>query len=249
MLFRSVDAEVMQERAVELLKEADRKLKEIEGQEETIFYTPSSRISQKSGTFTCSMEETPRSQPKSLVGKKLRFTPYIQEEAPPPPESPASSGRQEQDLTAKDIVHVLSGFCEAVQGGSKSKKPTPKTVAPDWPVFEDTYRSFFSFRRDLLAYIDDYCEDLNPETVVSQVKKHCLSKTTAEQVKSRQTVQEVLDMLAITYSKPSRLIESMMEPIRQTPAIATDNWARLSEFYGKLSDICREVKALDMEDK
>jgi hypothetical protein len=56
-----------------------------------------------------------------------------------------------------------------------SKRPTPS-----WPKFKNSYRSCYIFKEELTAYIKDYGHGIGKRSLAEQIKKHCLSKGTAD---------------------------------------------------------------------
>jgi hypothetical protein len=68
--------------------------------------------------------------------------------------------------TVSDLLSVLAR--------GHSKLPTPS-----WPKFNDSYRSYYVFKEELSAYIKDYGHGIGKRSLAEQIKKHCLSKGTA----------------------------------------------------------------------
>jgi hypothetical protein len=69
----------------------------------------------------------------------------------------------------------------------QSKLPTPS-----WPKFNCSYRSYYSFKEELKAYIKDYTHGVGKRSQAEQIKKHCLTKGTADYLEFADSPEEIL---------------------------------------------------------
>jgi hypothetical protein len=88
-------------------------------------------------------------------------------------------------------------------------KGKSKLQTPNWPKFNDSYRSYYLFKEEVMAYIKDYGHVVGDRSLADQIKKHCVSKGTAEYLVFADLPQEILDMLGGLFAKPSKLIEDL----------------------------------------
>ena len=56
---------------------------------------------------------------------------------------------------------------------AQNRPPPPRPMAPEWPKFNDAYRTYAKFARELMAYLEDYCRALSERSVVTLIKKNC----------------------------------------------------------------------------
>ena len=74
----------------------------------------------------------------------------------------------------------------------QSRPPAPRPVAPEWPKFNDTYRTYAKFSRELTSYLDDYCRSLSERSIVISIKKHCFSPQALAMIERYGSVQDIL---------------------------------------------------------
>jgi hypothetical protein len=109
-------------------------------------------------------------------------------------------------LTGDAVANLLSVLA----------KGQSKLQTPNWPKFNDSYRSYYLFKEEVMAYIKDHGHGVGDRSLADQIKKHCVSKGTAEYLVFADSPQEILDMLGGLFAKPSKLIEDLMEPLIST---------------------------------
>jgi hypothetical protein len=51
-----------------------------------------------------------------------------------------------------------------------------KLPVPPWPKFNDSYRSYYTFKEELTAYIKDYAQGVSKRSLAVQIKRHCLTR-------------------------------------------------------------------------
>jgi hypothetical protein len=106
-----------------------------------------------------------------------------------PRTAPADTG-----MTGDAVANLLSVLA----------KGQSKLQTPNWPKFNDSYRSYYLFKEEVMAYIKDYGHDVGDRSLADQIKKHCVSKGTAEYLVFADSPQEILDMLGGLFAKPSK---------------------------------------------
>jgi hypothetical protein len=72
-------------------------------------------------------------------------------------------------------------------------KGQSKLQTPSWPKFNDSYRSYYLWREEVTAYIKDYGHGVGDRSLADQIKKHCVSKGTAEYLVFADSPQEMLN--------------------------------------------------------
>jgi hypothetical protein len=92
------------------------------------------------------------------------------------------AGVQLTGNTVSDLLSVLA------RGHSK-------LLTPSWPKFNDSYRSYYVFKEELSAYIKDYGHGIGKRSLAEQIKKHCLSKGTADYLEFADSPEEILETL------------------------------------------------------
>jgi hypothetical protein len=161
----------------------------------------------------------PSSMPdNSSSGGRHEIQPQ-QAEVPP---ADSGGGCGNVSITADHLKDLLSALAA---GGGRPKLPVPQ-----WPKFEDTYRSFFLFRGELEAYLKDYGHGMTERTLAQQIKLNCLSKQSATYVEWATSPAEILETLGGLFGWPSRLIELLMEPVRHQKRISLDDWPTLLAY-------------------
>jgi hypothetical protein len=120
----------------------------------------------------------------------------------------------EVQLTGNTVFDLLS-----VLARRHSKLPTPS-----WPKFNNSYRSYYVFKEELTAYIKDYGHGIGKRSLAEQIKKHCLSKGTADYLEFADSPEEILETLGGLFARPSKLINSLMDPLKKHKKVPFDDW-------------------------
>jgi hypothetical protein len=145
-----------------------------------------------------------------------------------------SAVRADTGLTGDAVANLLSVLA----------KGQSKLQTPNWPNFNDSYRSYYLFKEEVMAYIKDYGHGVGNRSLADQIKKHCVSKGTAEYLVFADSPQEILDMLGGLFAKPSKLIEDLMEPLKKHKKVPFDDWAALLGYLTKVRSMLKEVRRL-----
>jgi Reverse transcriptase (RNA-dependent DNA polymerase) len=125
-------------------------------------------------------------------------------------------------------------------GGARSKLPPPS-----WPKFNDSYRSFFTFKDELEAFIKDYGQGTLDRTLAQQIKVNCLSKSSAAYVEWANSPAAILETLGGLFGRPSRLVESLLEPVRKQKRIQMDDYTSLLAYFTTVRNVLQEVRRLN----
>jgi hypothetical protein len=125
-------------------------------------------------------------------------------------------------------------------GGNRSKLPLPS-----WPKFNDSYSSYFAFKDELEAFIRDYGQGTSDRTLAQQIKSNCLSKNSAAYVEWAWSPAEILETLGGLFGRPSRLVESLLEPVRKQKWIQMDDNPALLAYLTVMRNILQEMKRLN----
>jgi hypothetical protein len=118
---------------------------------------------------------------------------------------------EEQEATPPDAGLSSSQLCKlltTLANGSCSKLPPPS-----WPKFNDSYLSYFAFKDELEAFIRGYGQGTSDRIQAQQIKTNCLSKNLAAYVEWAWSPAAILETLGGLFSHPSRLVESLLEPV------------------------------------
>jgi hypothetical protein len=117
----------------------------------------------------------------------------------PPPVTAAvpSTVQTDSALTGDAVASLLSILA----------KGQSKLATPNWPRFNDSYRSYYLFKEEVMAYIRDYGHGVGDRSLAEQIKNHCVSKGIAEYLVFADLPQEILNVLGGLFAKPSKLIE------------------------------------------
>jgi hypothetical protein len=86
---------------------------------------------------------------------------------------------------------------------------------------------------------------MTERTLAQQIKKNCLSKQSAAYVEWATSPAEILETLAGLFGRPSRLIDSLMEPVRRQKRIGLDDWPTLLAYLTVVCNILQEVRRLN----
>jgi hypothetical protein len=124
-------------------------------------------------------------------------------------------------------------------GGNRSKLPPPS-----WPKFNDSYRSYFAFKDELEAFIRDYGKGTSDRTLAQQIKANCLSKNLAAYVEWAWSPPAILETLGGLLGRPSRLVESLLEPVKKQKRIQMDDNPALLAYLTVVRNILQEIKRL-----
>jgi hypothetical protein len=123
-------------------------------------------------------------------------------------------------------------------------KGQSKLATPNWPRFNNSYRSYYLFKEEVMAYIKDYGHGVGNRSLAEQIKKYCVSKGTAEYLVFADLPQAILDMLGGLFAKPSKLIDDLMEPLKKHKKVPFDDWAALLGYLTKVRSMLKEVRRL-----
>jgi hypothetical protein len=145
-----------------------------------------------------------------------------------------TSGQTGLALTETAVADLLS-----VLARGQSKLATPA-----WPKFKDSYRGFYLFKEELMAYIKDYGHGVSDRSLAEQIKKNCVSKGTAEFLVFAHSPQEILETLGGLFAKPSKLIDELMEPLKKHKKVPFDDWAALLGYLTRVRSMLKEVQRL-----
>jgi hypothetical protein len=135
-------------------------------------------------------------------------------QVPAPAAAAPSTVQTDSGLTGDAVANLLSVLA----------KGQSKLATPHWPKFNDSYRSYYLFKEEVMAYIKDYGHGVGDRSLADQIKKHCVSKGTAEYLVFADSPQEILDMLGGLFAKPSKLIEDLMEPLKKHKKVPFVAW-------------------------
>jgi hypothetical protein len=125
-------------------------------------------------------------------------------------------------------------------------KGQSKLATPSWPKFGDNYRSHYIFKEELEAYVRDYDNGVSDRTLAQQIKQHCLSKGTADYVEFATSPTEILATLGGLFARPSKLIDSLMDPVKKDKKIQYDDWPMLLAYLSKVRSMFQEVRRLNV---
>jgi hypothetical protein len=146
------------------------------------------------------------------------------------------SQQQSQSLTDDSVAKLLSVLA----------KGQSKLATPSWPKFGDNYRSYYIFREELEAYVRDYAHGVSDRTLAQQIKQHCLSKGTADYVEFATSPKEILETLGGLFARPSKLIDSLMDPVKKGKKVQYDDWPMLSAYLSKVRSMFQEIRRLNV---
>jgi hypothetical protein len=127
--------------------------------------------------------------------------------------APPAAVQTDSGLTGDAVASLLSVLA----------KGQSKLQTPNWPKFNDSYRSYYLFKEEVMAYIKDYGHGVGDRSLADQIKKHCVSKGTTEYLVFADSPQEILDMLGGLFAKRSKLIEDLMEPLKKHKKVPFDD--------------------------
>jgi hypothetical protein len=100
------------------------------------------------------------------------------------------------------------------------------------------------FKEELSAYIKDYGHGIGKRSLAEQIKKHCLSKGTADYLEFADSPEEILETLGGLFARPSRLIDSLMDPLKKHKKVPFDDWPALLGYLTKIRSVIKEVDRL-----
>jgi hypothetical protein len=144
---------------------------------------------------------------------------------------------EEQDATSAQAGlsnSQLKQLLTTLAGGARSKLPPPS-----WPKFNDSYRSFFTFKDK------DYGQGISDRTLAQQIKVNCLSKSSAAYVEWAHSSAAILETLGGLFGRPSRLVESLLEPVRKQKRIQMDDYPSLLAYFTTVRNVLQEVRRLN----
>jgi hypothetical protein len=124
-------------------------------------------------------------------------------------------------------------------------KGQSKLATPSWSKFGDNYRSYYIFREELEAYVRD-AHGVSDRILAQQIKQHCLSKGTADYVEFATSPKEILETLGGLFARPSKLIDSLMDPVRKAKKVKYDDWPMLLAYLSKVRSMFQEIRRLNV---
>jgi hypothetical protein len=113
-----------------------------------------------------------------------------------------------------------------------------------WPKFNNSYRSYYVFKEELSAYIKDFGHGVGKRSLAEQIKKNCLSKGTTDYLEFADSPEEMLETLGGLFARPSKLIDSLMDPVRRHRKVPFDDWPALLACLTKVRSMLKEVGRL-----
>jgi hypothetical protein len=125
-------------------------------------------------------------------------------------------------------------------------KGQSKLATPSWPKFGDNYCSYYIFREELEAYVQDYVHGVSDRTLAQQIKQHCLSKGTADYVEFATSPKEILETLGGLFARPSKLIDCLMDPVKKAKKVQYDDWPMLLSYLSKVRSMFQEIRRLNV---
>jgi hypothetical protein len=153
----------------------------------------------------------------------------------PPPDEPRVS-EAETGMTSSQLCQLINSLA----AGSNR----PKLPPPAWPTFKDSYRSYFAFKEELQDFIRDYGQGTSDRTLAQQIKANCLSKNSAAYVEWAWSPAAILETLGGLFGRPSRMVESLLEPVKKQKRIQMDDYPALLAYLTVVRNILQEIKRL-----
>jgi hypothetical protein len=98
----------------------------------------------------------------------------------------------------------------------------------------------------LEAYVREYAHGVSDRTLAQQIKQHCLSKGTADYVEFATSPKEILETLGGLFARPSKLIDSLMDPIKKAKKVQYDDWPMLLAYLSKVRSMFQEIRRLNV---
>jgi len=168
----------------------------------------------------------------------------------PPPvgqQPPAQQEPQAQQTHYEQLLELLvhssinQANANAVLAARAGKPIAP---APLWPRFDDSFRSFPKWRRQITAYISDFCPNYSQEMLIDCIKKNCLSNKQVALCHGLHTVQEILTRISETFGGQFAHLytKELMQDIIATPMLRNDDYINLESFYRKVLAALRDAR-------
>jgi hypothetical protein len=142
----------------------------------------------------------------------------------------------EASLSSSQLCQLIN----TLVGGTSRSKLGP----PAWPKFNDSYRSYFAFKEELQAFIRDYGRGTSDRTLAQQIKANCMSKNSAASVEWAWLPAAILETLGGLFGRPSRMVESLLEPVKKQKRIQMDDYPALLVYLTVVRNILQEIKRL-----
>jgi hypothetical protein len=98
----------------------------------------------------------------------------------------------------------------------------------------------------LEAYVQDYAHGVSDSTLARQIKQHCLSKGTADYVEFATSPKEILETFGGLFARPSKLIDSLMDPVKKAKKVQYDDWPLLLAYLSKVRSTFQEIRRLNV---
>jgi hypothetical protein len=137
-------------------------------------------------------------------------------------------------------ISQLQQLLSTLAGSARSK-----LSPPSWPKFNVSYRSFFAFKDELEAFIKDYGQGTSDRILAQHIKNNCLSKSSAAYVEWAYSPAAILETLDVLFGRPSRLKESLLEPVRKQKRIQMEDYPALLASFTVIRNILQEIKRLN----
>jgi hypothetical protein len=127
------------------------------------------------------------------------------------------SQQQSQSLNGDSVTKLLSVLA----------KGQSKLATPSWPIKSLCARS---------------CTWVSDRTLAQQIKQHCLSKGTADYVEFATSPTEILATLGGLFARLSKLIDSLMDPVKKAKKVQYDDWPMLLAYLSKVRSMFQPVQ-------
>jgi hypothetical protein len=95
-----------------------------------------------------------------------------------------------------------------------------------------------------MAYVKDYGHGIGKRSLAEKIKKHCLSKGMADYLEFADSPEEILETLGGLFARPSKLINSLMDPLKKHKKVPFDDWPGLLAYLTKIRSMLKEVDGL-----
>jgi hypothetical protein len=146
----------------------------------------------------------------------------------PPADEPRVS-EAEAGMTSSQLCQLINSL---VSGTNRSKLP-PLAL----PKFNDSYCSYFAFKEELQAFIRDYGQGTSDRTLAQQ-------KNSEAYVEWAWSPAAILETLGGLFGRPSRMVESLLEPVKKQKRIQIDDYPALLAYLTVVRNILQEIKRL-----
>ena len=142
-----------------------------------------------------------------------------------------------QTIVMLEMISALKGM--SVKNNQDSGV---RSSVPDWPKFNDNIVNYFRFKTALLAHISDFYSGVSQESLVTQVKKFCLTPQTRDLVSHKDSVNGILQCLDLWYDRPHRFVESAMESFKNMKELHDKDMSGHYKHYTKILVLMKEAE-------